>query len=407
MTSWKKVCGGWVEDNTVKDTSKEEQIALSEWWGNKSCMPWFTFLNQLPKEIQQIVMEFLSPILNIFIKEVIEKENIFRLYSTGTEIHSGPVWRWRPEIRKYCDEKGFWYCDYNKTYGGGGWAHDGNVLKYTRGSEVPLWWIRHKQDKSPFYRFPNKFIKCADKNCREDGVSVQGYCPNHTCKSVEDIIWGVGPSHEDLDCYSKSSKFMYTHNVKVNLASKSPVECDEVSFRKNLCCMALSKHGCDCGNMLSFRNHFNNIASFKNVGFGPGVRRIQDVGFGQDVHQIQGRFWKNLSPWYKHQVQDPKKECHECILRNKAIYGDKADMYETRCVFTRKKLPNEIRVEIFSEENEKKVFIYTNRLPKLKNKPKSRKQLRKIRNFNKYSDNVGRNNKNTRNLQSQYKLSSR
>jgi len=82
-----------------------------------------------------------------------------------------------------------------------------------------------------------------------------------------------------------------------------------------------------------------------------------------------------MKPWHKHQVQDPKKECQECILRNKSIYGDKADMYETRCVFIRKKLKNEISVELDPElfpelfpESHLKIYIYTDRLPRLKHK---------------------------------------
>jgi len=392
MASWKKVelssYLGWVEDTTIKDTSNEEKLALSEWWGNKTCMPWFTFLNQLPLEIQSIVLGYLSPIIDIFIKEVIEKEKTFRLYTTCTEIHYGPVWRWRPEIRKYRDENGSWHCDYKKRYDGGGWGHDGNNINYERGSMVPLWWIRHKQHRSPFHILTNRFVKCGDNECSEDGVSMQGYCPNYNCKWVEDIIWGAGPTQEDLDIHCKSNVFMNEYEVNCKYVLKNPTECDEVSFRKNLCCMAL-KNGCDCGNMLSFRNHFNKIPSFKNVGFGQGPRRA------------------GLKPWYKHQVQDPKKKCQECILRNKSIYGDKADMYETRCVFTRKKLLNEICVELSKELNEETVIIYTNRLPRLKHKNKSRKQLRKIRNFNRGSCNVGRSNKNIRNSKSQHKLCGR
>ena len=127
--------------------------------------PRFTFLDALPEEIRDKVMGYLSPHRNIFVKEVLEKEDDFKLYATFDEIDGGIAlnwgfWRMRKSLY-YLDERWGAQIHYKRLiYGGDHKPTADNSIKYVRGQKVPLWWIRMRDDPSPFYVIGN--VYCAN-----------------------------------------------------------------------------------------------------------------------------------------------------------------------------------------------------------------------------------------------------
>ena len=127
--------------------------------------PRFTFLDALPKEIRDNVMGYLSPHRNIFVKEVLEKEDDFKLYATFDEIDGGlglnwGFWRMRKSLYSLDERWGSQIHYKGLIYGGDHKPTADNSIKYVRGHNVPLWWIRMRDDPSPFYVIGN--VYCAN-----------------------------------------------------------------------------------------------------------------------------------------------------------------------------------------------------------------------------------------------------
>jgi len=279
------------------------------WWSTIPTMffptkegkdPIFSFLDSLPDHIKRSILNYLSPVASIFIKEVLEKEKDFNLYAICTEIHSGPMWMWRKDaIISNNDEWGQRWgpsFDIHNRITGSGWDIEpwdedyGQTLQYIRGSKVPLWWIRTRRGLSPFYKISERWDF--------DGTS--------TGTRIEDIIWGSGPEYKMLVEYGFGDRFYELYNIKKGGVLPPSKNVDEVSFRKNMCCMTLM--GCTCGNMLPQKYH-------------------------RGFEGTRGKYRKLA--WHKHQVKDIHKDCSMCIDRNKTPFGDDVSLYETRCLYTR------------------------------------------------------------------------
>jgi len=247
--------------------------------------PRFTFLDALPGHIRECIMDYLAPVNNIFIKEILEKQDDFRLCATHTEIEDGGFWRMRPNLY-YMDERWGASINYKKRVNGSKWINeaDAGPLEYMRGTPVPLWWIRMRDEPSPFY-----IIARTGPGRLEEGV-----------------IWGCGPDRNTLLEYSTHNDFIRgcyggfsLSNNDLKQLNPLPEEITELEFRKNSCCHTLVRSGGCCGTLLPTSCH------------------------------------TNTQYWINHQVLNPHKDCNLCIQNNKKHFGDKAHLYENRCVYTR------------------------------------------------------------------------
>ena len=195
------------------------------------------FLDHLPSEIRDKVWTFLNyksrRIAQIFRDMVLAKEDTFNLFAISTEIHSGAPWMFRPSIRTY-EERWEWSVDMSKRINGSGWDYpeidplDGTPLGYTRGTPVPLWWIRHnsKEFRSPFYSLTEKYIYCSQE-CKE---GYTGVC--FRCGLEDDIVWGHGPDPKFMEDFFESNGYKNKFAKTSKFLQKLP--CDELTFRKNL-----------------------------------------------------------------------------------------------------------------------------------------------------------------------------
>jgi len=224
-------------------------------------------------------------------------------------------------------------CDFTKRIVGGYWdtyvprnglaqripgpnePHEWVPLTRMKGTPVPLWWIRMRDDPSPFYRITEscRIVLEQTEFCQNnDNIYRESHTRWDWC---EDIIWGEGFDYKTLIEWSECDDFydkfgLFRKNNRFKLPSK-PIS--ELEFRKNACCYTLTRHGCDCGNLLSPKQH--------GRGSGP-------------------RGWQQGPAWINHQVADVNKECSVCISNNKFHFGDTAHLYENRCAYTRPRRTN-------------------------------------------------------------------
>ena len=256
---------------------------------------WWTALipnniTPLPQELIELISSFITfrsrQLNTIFKRDVLDKSTTFTLYAIENQDTFKSALTYAVSIRG-----SGWNIPLNDPWFCGSQAS--TPIRYIRGTPVPLWWIRHLSVdwSAPFYTLGSRYFHCS-QSCWDNGIGSCRNAPINTycrCSWITDEVWGHGPHPKTYPPIMDNG--------------------DELTYRKNLHSMALSKYYLD------------------NTCYGLSV-------LSQPTHPLNNPDWQN------HQIQNPTLDCPLCVTQLRTAFGKDAFKYSAKCVYTRPRTNN-------------------------------------------------------------------